>query len=163
MTTAVCTRRTRQAEPSQHARYTDTTRDYAVSTRGRGSPAAADSLQTQRQQANAEVNFPAMGHVPAFTAIAMVNTLAMSVSARVREFALLRLAGATRRQVLRMLDVDEQRLARAGGLVRLPCLHARVPRTHPLEQLVDAQPLAAHCQSSGRSTCSRRSTWPVRL
>ncbi|MFE0455126.1 ABC transporter permease [Streptomyces sp. NPDC058914] len=70
------------------------------------SPAAADSLQAERQQANAEVNFLAMGLVLAFTAIAVVNTLAMSVSERVREFALLRLAGATRRQVLRMLRTE---------------------------------------------------------
>ncbi len=70
------------------------------------SPAAADSLQARRQHANAEVNFLAMGLVLAFTAIAVVNTLAMSVSARVREFALLRLAGATRRQVLRMLRTE---------------------------------------------------------
>ncbi|MGW0839436.1 ABC transporter permease [Streptomyces sp. NPDC002787] len=70
------------------------------------SPAAADSLQAQRQRTNAEVNFLAMGLVLAFTAIAVVNTLAMSVSERVREFALLRLAGATRRQVLRMLRTE---------------------------------------------------------
>ncbi|WP_416978117.1 FtsX-like permease family protein [Streptomyces sp. T028] len=70
------------------------------------SPAAADSLQAERQQANAEVNLLAMGLVLAFTAIAVVNTLAMSVSERVREFALLRLAGATRRQVLRMLRTE---------------------------------------------------------
>ncbi|MFF2330428.1 MULTISPECIES: ABC transporter permease [unclassified Streptomyces] len=70
------------------------------------SPAAADSLQARSQQAHAEVNFLAMGLVLAFTAIAVVNTLAMSVSERVREFALLRLAGATRRQVLRMLRTE---------------------------------------------------------
>ncbi|MFF9178610.1 FtsX-like permease family protein [Streptomyces sp. NPDC014793] len=70
------------------------------------SPAAADSLQAERQQANAEVNYLAMGLVLAFTAIAVVNTLAMSVAERVREFALLRLAGATRRQVLRMLRTE---------------------------------------------------------
>ncbi|MER6132316.1 FtsX-like permease family protein [Streptomyces sp. NPDC001815] len=70
------------------------------------SPATADSLQAKRQQANAEVNLFAMGLVLAFTAIAVVNTLAMSVAERVREFALLRLAGATRRQVLRMLRTE---------------------------------------------------------
>ncbi|MFE5086236.1 FtsX-like permease family protein [Streptomyces mirabilis] len=69
-------------------------------------PAAADSIQAARQQANAEVNYLAMGLVLAFTAIAVVNTLAMSVSERVREFALLRLAGATRRQVLGMLRME---------------------------------------------------------
>ncbi|MGY3679269.1 FtsX-like permease family protein [Streptomyces sp. TE33382] len=69
-------------------------------------PAAVDRLQADRQQANAEVNYLAMGLVLAFTAIAVVNTLAMSVSERVREFAMLRLAGATRRQVLRMLRIE---------------------------------------------------------
>lgn len=69
-------------------------------------PAAADSIQAARQQANAEVNYLAMGLVLAFTAIAVVNTQAMSVSERVREFALLRLAGATRRQVLGMLRTE---------------------------------------------------------
>ncbi|MFI6545117.1 FtsX-like permease family protein [Streptomyces prunicolor] len=69
-------------------------------------PDAADSLQAQREQANTEVNYLAMGLVLAFTAIAVVNTLAMSVAERVREFALLRLAGATRRQVLRMLRTE---------------------------------------------------------
>ncbi|WP_420310562.1 FtsX-like permease family protein [Streptomyces sp. YS-B37] len=69
-------------------------------------PADADLLQARRQQANAEVNYLAMGLVLAFTAIAVVNTLAMSVAERVREFALLRLAGATRRQVLRMLRAE---------------------------------------------------------
>ncbi|MEW2127042.1 FtsX-like permease family protein [Streptomyces sp. NPDC058369] len=69
-------------------------------------PATADRLQADRQQENAEVNLLAMGLVLAFTAIAVVNTLAMSVSERFREFALLRLAGATRRQVLRMLRTE---------------------------------------------------------
>ncbi|MFG2358177.1 ABC transporter permease [Streptomyces sp. NPDC048521] len=70
------------------------------------SPTAADDLQADRQQTKAEVNYLAMGLVLAFTAIAVVNTLAMSVAERVREFALLRLAGATRRQVLRMLRTE---------------------------------------------------------
>lgn len=70
------------------------------------SPAAVDGLQAESRQANAEVNLLAMGLVLAFTAIAVVNTLAMSVSERVREFAMLRLAGATRRQVLRMLRAE---------------------------------------------------------
>ncbi|MEW2392962.1 FtsX-like permease family protein [Streptomyces venezuelae] len=70
------------------------------------SPAAADSLQAESRRTNAEVNLLAMGLVLAFTAIAVVNTLAMSVSERIREFAMLRLAGATRRQVLRMLRTE---------------------------------------------------------
>ncbi|MFB7311613.1 FtsX-like permease family protein [Streptomyces sp. NPDC056192] len=69
-------------------------------------PATADRLQADRQQENAGVNYLAMGLILAFTAIAVVNTLAMSVSERIKEFAMLRLAGATRRQVLRMLRIE---------------------------------------------------------
>ncbi|WP_344879686.1 ABC transporter permease, partial [Nonomuraea antimicrobica] len=54
----------------------------------------------------AEVNYVAMGLIIAFCAIAVVNTLAMSISARSRELALLRLVGTTRRQLLRMLRVE---------------------------------------------------------
>ncbi|MGY0023608.1 FtsX-like permease family protein [Streptomyces sp. YJ-C3] len=55
---------------------------------------------------DAEVNYVAMGLVIAFTAIAVVNTLAMSTSDRTRELALLRLVGTTRRQILRMLRLE---------------------------------------------------------
>ncbi|MFD9887256.1 FtsX-like permease family protein [Streptomyces alboflavus] len=70
------------------------------------SPSAVGTLQAERGQANAEVNHVAMGLILAFTAIAVVNTFAMSISERAGEFALLRLAGATRRQVLRMLRTE---------------------------------------------------------
>ncbi|GAB3152263.1 ABC transporter permease [Microbispora hainanensis] len=55
---------------------------------------------------NAEVDYVAMGLIIAFSAIAVVNTLAMSTTDRSRELALLRLVGATRRQVLRMLRLE---------------------------------------------------------
>ncbi|MFG1823033.1 FtsX-like permease family protein [Microbispora bryophytorum] len=58
------------------------------------------------QAPNAEVNYVAMGLIIAFSAIAVVNTLAMSTTDRSRELALLRLVGATRRQVLRMLRLE---------------------------------------------------------
>ena len=47
-----------------------------------------------------------MGVVLAFTAVSVVNTLAMSTAERFREFAMLRLAGAKRRQVLRMIRTE---------------------------------------------------------
>ncbi|WP_030778534.1 FtsX-like permease family protein [Streptomyces sp. NRRL S-920] len=80
-------------------------------------PAAFDGLEADRQQANAEVNLLAMGLVLAFTAIAVVNTLAMSVSERIREFAMLRLAGATRRQVLRMLRIEALSVLLIGAVL----------------------------------------------
>nr|WP_202539254.1 FtsX-like permease family protein [Streptomyces sp. SID8379] len=65
-----------------------------------------EDLQAEVQQSNAEVNYVAMGLIIAFTAIAVVNTLAMSVSDRFREFALLRLVGTTRRQIMSMLRLE---------------------------------------------------------
>ncbi|NGO72389.1 FtsX-like permease family protein [Streptomyces boncukensis] len=89
---------------------------------------AADRLQAAQQQENAEVNYLAMGLVLAFTAIAVVNTLAMTLTERVREFALLRLAGATRGQVLRMLLLEALAVlltaALAGSGIALAVLSA---------------------------------------
>jgi putative ABC transport system permease protein len=65
-----------------------------------------DDLAAEAQQSNAEVNYLAMALIIAFTAIAVVNTLAMSVTDRTREFALLRLVGTTRRQVKSMLRIE---------------------------------------------------------
>jgi putative ABC transport system permease protein len=65
--------------------------------------AAVDAALSAREQANAEVNYVAMGLIIAFTAIAAINSLAMATADRTREFALLRLVGTTRRQIMRML------------------------------------------------------------
>ncbi|MCO6005478.1 ABC transporter permease [Actinoallomurus purpureus] len=100
------------------AAHVDDPRADAVLVAG---PAAADALRSavrpypgvavldqatvtkNRAAANAEVNYVAMGLIIAFTGIAVVNTLAMATADRTREFALLRLVGTTRRQVMRML------------------------------------------------------------
>ncbi|RFU38311.1 ABC transporter permease, partial [Actinomadura logoneensis] len=63
------------------------------------------------------VNYLALGLVVAFAGIAMVNTLAMAVAGRSRELALLRLAGATRRQVLRMLRWETLAVALIGSVL----------------------------------------------
>ncbi|MFC9971526.1 ABC transporter permease [Spirillospora sp. NPDC127200] len=55
------------------------------------------------RSSSSAVNYLSLGLIVAFAAISMVNTLAMAVAGRSRELALLRLAGATRRQVLGML------------------------------------------------------------
>ncbi|MGW5261264.1 FtsX-like permease family protein [Microbispora sp. NPDC004025] len=69
-------------------------------------PVVSPTEGTGTQTPNAEVNYVAMGLIIAFSAIAVVNTLAMSTTDRSRELALLRLVGATRRQVLRMLRLE---------------------------------------------------------
>ncbi|SDL46544.1 putative ABC transport system permease protein [Nonomuraea maritima] len=64
------------------------------------------TVAAEREQAGAEINYVAMGLIIAFTVIAVGNTLAMATSDRTREFALLRLVGTTRRQILRMLRLE---------------------------------------------------------
>ncbi|MCX5611831.1 FtsX-like permease family protein [Streptomyces sp. NBC_00047] len=77
----------------------------------------ADEVRAERQAAGAEINLLAMGLVLAFTAIAVMNTLAMSTAERVREFAMLRLAGAKRRQVLRMLRAEALAVVLIGAVL----------------------------------------------
>ncbi|MFF3665223.1 FtsX-like permease family protein [Microtetraspora malaysiensis] len=75
----------------------------AAPLRDRPGMGVLDRVEATAAPANAEVNYVAMGLIIAFTAIAVVNTLAMATSDRAREFALLRLVGTTRRQIMRML------------------------------------------------------------
>ena len=56
------------------------------------------AVQAAQQQTSSEVNLVFMGLIIVFTAIAVINTLAMSIHGRSREIALMRLAGTTRRQ-----------------------------------------------------------------
>ncbi|GLW68888.1 ABC transporter permease [Kitasatospora phosalacinea] len=60
--------------------------------------AAADGNRT-----GAQVGYVSLGLIVAFVAIAVLNTLAMGIADRRREFAALALIGATRRQIRRML------------------------------------------------------------
>ncbi|MFC5751347.1 FtsX-like permease family protein [Actinomadura rugatobispora] len=76
--------------------------------------APADRRRAARQGA-AQVNLAAMGLIIAFTAIALVNSLAMATGDRARELALLRLAGATRRQIMRMLRWETLILVATGA------------------------------------------------
>ncbi|GAA2118286.1 FtsX-like permease family protein [Actinomadura alba] len=77
----------------------------------------AQTLRKAQQSQNTEVNLVVMGLIIAFTAIAIVNTLAMATAERNREFALLRLIGTTRRQILRMLRLETLVVALVGILL----------------------------------------------
>jgi putative ABC transport system permease protein len=79
--------------------------------------AGAASLAEDTASANAEVNYVAMGLIIAFTAIAVVNTLAMSTAGRARELALLRLVGTTRRQIMRMLGWETLAVVLISGVL----------------------------------------------
>ncbi|SES37000.1 FtsX-like permease family protein [Actinokineospora terrae] len=58
------------------------------------------------QDIGAWVNYTLVGMIIAYTVIAVINTLAMSTTTRRREFALQRLTGSTRPQVLRMMTTE---------------------------------------------------------
>ncbi|MEU8772253.1 ABC transporter permease [Streptomyces sp. NPDC048606] len=81
------------------------------------SAADADEARAERQAAGAEINLLVMGLVLAFTAIAVVNTLAMSTAERLREFAMLRLAGAKRWQVRQMLRAETLAVLLIGAVL----------------------------------------------
>ncbi|WP_336047829.1 FtsX-like permease family protein [Streptomyces sp. CA2R101] len=60
----------------------------------------------QRQESSMTVTYLLLGVITLFTAISVVNTLVMTTMERAREFALLRLVGATRRQVVHMMRLE---------------------------------------------------------
>ncbi|MFC4555564.1 ABC transporter permease [Georgenia faecalis] len=76
---------------------------------------ALDATLQQGLNVNALINTLMLLVVLAYAMIAVVNTVAVSTLGRRRELALLRLAGATRRQVRRLL-LAETALAAATGL-----------------------------------------------
>ncbi|WP_370948023.1 FtsX-like permease family protein [Amycolatopsis sp. cg5] len=63
--------------------------------------ASVEAARTNALRANMWINLLVVGIILLYTGIAVVNTLVMATGARRREFALLRLVGATRKQVLR--------------------------------------------------------------
>ncbi|MEU8224887.1 FtsX-like permease family protein [Kribbella sp. NPDC048915] len=80
-----------------------------------------EDLQTQ-----AWVNYLLVGMLIAYTAVSVVNTLVSTTLRRRREFALQRLTGSTRFQVLRMLTTESTLIALTGitlgTAVALACL-----------------------------------------
>ncbi|MFC0628974.1 ABC transporter permease [Kribbella deserti] len=80
-----------------------------------------EGLQTQ-----AWVNYLLVGMIIAYTAVSVINTLASSTIRRRREFALQRLTGSTRLQVVRMMTTEGLLVAVAGlalgTAVALACL-----------------------------------------
>jgi len=82
-----------------------------VTVADRGALAAAYAAQ---QQTQAWVNYLLVGMIVAYTAISVVNTLVLATARRRREFALLRLTGSTRGQVLRMMSMEGVLIAVIG-------------------------------------------------
>lgn len=60
----------------------------------------------EQQQTQAWVNYLLVGMIVAYTAISVVNTLVLATARRRREFALLRLTGSTKAQVLGIMTME---------------------------------------------------------
>jgi putative ABC transport system permease protein len=82
-----------------------------VTVADRGALAA---IHREQQQTQAWVNYLLVGMIVAYTAISVVNTLVLATARRRREFALLRLTGATRGQVLQMMSMEGVLIAAIG-------------------------------------------------
>ena len=97
-------------------------------------------------ETQAWVNYLMVGMIVAYTAISVVNNLVLSVSGRRREFGLQRLAGATRRQVLRMLTIEALIVAGIGvGLGTAAAATALVPFSHAAaDSLLPSGPLSIY-------------------
>ncbi|MFH8609626.1 FtsX-like permease family protein [Streptomyces sp. NPDC018029] len=81
------------------------------------SGALAADAQVEEQRATAWVNYLVVGLIIAYTAITVVNTQAMNTAARRREFALLRLTGTDRNQVLAMMRRESLTVVAVGAVV----------------------------------------------
>jgi putative ABC transport system permease protein len=86
-------------------------RTPGVTVADRGALTAAHGAQ---QQTQAWVNYLLVGMIVAYTAISVVNTLVLATARGRREFALLRLTGSTRTQVLRMMTMEGVLIAAVG-------------------------------------------------
>jgi putative ABC transport system permease protein len=97
--------------PSQIMVRTDDPAAVATAFANRPGIAVVDrdtlvSGYAEGQELGAWINYLMAGMIIAYTAISVVNSLVMSTNARRREFALQRMTGATRGQVLRMMTVE---------------------------------------------------------
>ncbi|WP_020664837.1 ABC transporter permease [Amycolatopsis benzoatilytica] len=88
-----------------------------------GSTVAAAGTPGGQQQFY--LNLVAVGVILGYVVISVANTLVMSTAQRSREFALLRLIGTTRRQVVRMMRLEA--LATAGIAAVLGTVVAAIP------------------------------------
>jgi putative ABC transport system permease protein len=71
----------------------------------------------EQNRVNRLASIAVLGMALLYTGIAIANTLVMATADRTREFATLRLAGATPRQVLRMVGVESVLVAAIGILL----------------------------------------------
>ncbi|WP_020667869.1 ABC transporter permease [Amycolatopsis nigrescens] len=77
---------------------------------------ALAAANSEQDQTGAWVNYLLVAMIVGYTVIALVNTLVLATAERRREFALQRLIGSTRAQIIRMMSV-EAALVAVGGIL----------------------------------------------
>jgi putative ABC transport system permease protein len=82
-----------------------------------GGPELVQAAEDANAQANAWIGYTLLGLIVVFVAIAVINTLVMVTTERRREFGLLRLVGATPRQVRRMVRWETLIIVMIGTLL----------------------------------------------
>jgi putative ABC transport system permease protein len=82
-----------------------------------GDRASLLAAHARGDEVGAWVNYLMIGMIVGYTAISVINTLVMATARRRREFALHRLGGFTRRQVLRMAGAEGALIAATGVLL----------------------------------------------
>ncbi|MFI5660750.1 FtsX-like permease family protein [Streptomyces sp. NPDC051684] len=101
-----------RASPAAVADLADLAPGLDVTDRETLIEANADDAQTQ-----AWINYLLIAMIVAYTVLAVVNTLVLSVGGRRREFALQRLVGATKGQVMKALTIESLIVAAIGLLL----------------------------------------------
>ena len=98
------------------ARLTDTLAGLAGSQPGVRVANREEILagQAEQEQTGAWVNYLLVAMIIGYTVISLVNTLVIATGERRREFALQRLVGSTRGQILRMMSVEAILVAVSG-------------------------------------------------
>ncbi|MFI6599669.1 FtsX-like permease family protein [Nonomuraea sp. NPDC050536] len=98
----------------------------------------AATVRDTARELNDWGNMLALGLIIVFIAISVVNTLVMATGSRVREFALLRLVGGTRRQVLGMIRWEALLV---GGIAVMTGTAIAAPTLMALSTAVTGSPL----------------------
>jgi putative ABC transport system permease protein len=79
--------------------------------------AHAGPARAEPPQVDVWITLAVVGVIVAYAALSLINALVAALTARRRELALLRLAGATKRQVRRMLTAEALTIAGIGSLI----------------------------------------------
>jgi len=140
--------------------------DVAAATGGVGTVAAAgdylSAAGAQQARTNRQASVVLLGMALLYTAIAIANTLVMATRDRSREFATVRLAGATRRQVVAVVAAEAVLVTGIGAALAAAVTGITAwGAQHGLAAVAPSVPIAVPWGRSARSPppASRSRCW----